>query len=106
MALVFTLRPLLVMLLVACLLLGLAWEFLVYVMLSKLKTYAIAILTACVGLLAAAAAWYRGSLKSAQLKGSEAARRTEQKDAKVTQEGLQNEVKVLNSDNIDPDRFS
>lgn len=73
--------------------------------LKTAKTYAIAILTACVGLLAAVAAWYRGSLKSAQLAGSEAARETEQKDIKATIEGLENEQKAVNSD-IKPDHFS
>jgi hypothetical protein len=74
--------------------------------LSTIKNYILAGLAVAAGLLTAIASWYRGSLKSAQLKGSEEAREVERKDAKATQEGLQNEAKVLRDNDIDADHFS
>jgi len=74
-------------------------------MLSKLKTYAIAIL----GALAAFAGfmWQMTIAKheKALKRGIKDAREVENKDAKATQEGLQNEAKVINND-IDADHFS
>jgi len=74
-------------------------------MLSKFKTYAIAIL----GALAAFAGFMwqmpRAKHEKALKRGIQDAREVENKDAKATQEGLQNEAKVINND-IDADHFS
>ena len=75
-------------------------------MFDTIKNYLLAGLAVAVGLLAAVASWYRANLKSAQLKGEKRAREVENKDAKATQEGLQNEAKVIDSNDIDPDHFS
>ena len=72
--------------------------------LSTAKNYIIAGLAVAVGLLSAIASWYRGSLKSAQLKGSEDARETEKKAVKAMLEGLGNESKDI--DTSDRDHFN
>ena len=64
-------------------------------MLSTIKNYLLAGLAILVGLLATAAAWYRGSLKSAQLKGSEKARKVERKATDAMTKGLKNEAKPV-----------
>lgn len=72
-------------------------------MLTTIKNYLLAALAIAVGLLAAVASWYRASLKSAQLKGSEEARETEQKATDAMVEGLESENKPID---IDRDHFS
>jgi len=64
-------------------------------MFGTIKNYLLAGLAVLVGLLAAAAAWYRGNLKSAQLKGSEKARKVERKATDEMTEGLKNEAKPV-----------
>ena len=65
-------------------------------MFGTIKNYLLAGLAVAVGLLAAVAAWYRGSLKSAQLKGSEKARKVERKATEAMTDGLKNEAKPVN----------
>lgn len=72
-------------------------------MLSRIKDYLLAGLAVLVGLLSAVAMWYRGHLKSAQLKGSEEARATEKKATDAMIEGLEDESKVTGS--IDDGKF-
>ena len=72
--------------------------------LSTAKNYLLAGLAVVASLAVAAAAWYRGSLKSAQLKGSEDARETEKKATEAMLEGLDNESKDI--DTSDRDYFN
>lgn len=72
-------------------------------MLSSIKNYLLAGLAVLVGVLSAVAMWYRGSLKSAQLKGSEEARKTEKKATDALIDGVENENKSID---IDRDHFS
>ena len=74
-------------------------------MLSSIKNYALAALAVAVGLLAAVASWYRASLKSAQLKGSEEARETESKATDAMVKGLDNEAKIQADTNTDRSKF-
>ncbi len=75
-------------------------------MFSTIKNYLLAGLAVLTGILAALWQYQRAKFKSAQLDGSEKAREVERKDAKATQEGLQNEAKVIDDNDIDPDHFS
>lgn len=75
-------------------------------MLSKIKTYALAVLGAIAAFALFMWQMTRANFKSAQLKGEKKAREVENKDAKATREGLQNEAKVLDDDNIDADHFN
>ena len=73
---------------------------------STIKTYAVAALAVAVGILAALWQYQKAKFAKATLRGSEKAREVEKKDAKATMEGLENEAKVLNDNDIDPDHFS
>lgn len=63
---------------------------------QRIKDYLLAGLAVAVGLLSAVAMWYRGNLKSAQLKGSEKARKTEKKAVDAMIDGLEKEEKIKN----------
>lgn len=75
-------------------------------LIANIKNYALIVL----GALAAFGMFMwqmtRARLSSAKLKGEKRARKTEQKDIKATIEGLENENKIINSGDIDPDHFS
>ena len=73
-------------------------------MISTIKNYLLAGLAIIASLAVAAASWYRGSLKSAQLKGSEDAREVEKKATEAMIEGIENESKDI--DTSDRDHFS
>ena len=75
-------------------------------MFDTIKNYLLAGLAVLTGILAALWQYQRAKFKSAQLDGVEEAREVERKDAKATQEGLQNEAKVIDDNDIDPDHFS
>ena len=70
---------------------------------QRIKNYLLAGLVVAVGILSAVAMWYRGNLKSAQLKGSEKARKTEKKAVDAMVEGLDKEEQIKN-ENDKPDR--
>ena len=72
-------------------------------MISTIKNYLLAGLAIIASLAVAAASWYRGSLKSAQLKGSEDARETEKKATEAMIKGIENENKI--DGNIDDGKF-
>ncbi len=62
-------------------------------------------LAVAVGVLAAVAMWYRGNLKSAQLKGSEKARETEKKAVDAMIEGMDKENEIKADNNTDRSKF-
>lgn len=77
----------------------------VFVMLSKIKTYALAAL----GALSAFALFMwqmtRANFKSAQLKGEKKAREVETKATEKMVEGLENEDKIKNDNTVDRKSF-
>ncbi len=74
-------------------------------MLGTIKNYLLAGLAVAVGLLAAAAAWYRGNLKSAQLKGEKRAREVEGKATDAMIDGLEKENEIKNAKSTDRTKF-
>jgi len=74
-------------------------------MLSSLKTYALAALAAFAAFAAFMWQMTKAKHERALKRGIEKAREVENKDAKATAEGLQNEAKVIDTD-IDADHFS
>ena len=63
--------------------------------LSTLKNYALAALAVLTGILAALWQYQRAKFKSAQLDGSEKARKVERKATDAMTEGLKNETKPV-----------
>lgn len=74
-------------------------------MFSAIKNYLLAGLAVAVGLLAAIASWYRASLKSAQLKGFEKARKTEEKAVDAMIDGIDKENEIKADNNTDRSKF-
>ncbi len=74
-------------------------------MFSTIKNYLLAGLAVLVGLLAAAAAWYKASLESAQLKGEKRARKVESKAADAMIKGLEAENEIKDNNSTDRDKF-
>jgi len=72
---------------------------------SSIKTYALAALGILSAVLAALWQYSRALHANDKLAGEKASREVENKDAKATAEGLQNEAKVIDTD-VDADHFS
>lgn len=75
-------------------------------MFSTLKTYALSILGGLAAVFGFMWQMTRAKHEKALRKGAEDAREAEQKDTKATIEGLENESKVINNNDIDPNHFN
>ena len=74
-------------------------------MFSTIKNYALAALAVLTGILAALWQYQKAKFKSAQLKGERQARKQERKANKAMIEGLDNENKIQNDNNVDRKSF-